>query len=77
MKIFIKNMVSHRCVNQVTIILTDMGISYISVGLGEVELAQKLSMIQELDFKYKLKQDGYDLIIDTKSQLSKRIFLFI
>ena len=73
MKIFIKNMVSHRCVNQGTIILTDMGISYISVGLGEVELAQKLSMIQELDFKYKLKQDGYDLIIDTKSQLSERI----
>ena len=73
MKIFIKNMVSHRCINQVTIILTDMGIAYISVGLGEVELAQKLSMIQELDFKYKLKQDGYDLIIDTKSQLSERI----
>ena len=66
-------MVSHRCINQVTIILTDMGIAYISVGLGEVELAQKLSMIQELDFKYKLKQDGYDLIIDTKSQLSERI----
>lgn len=73
MKIFIKNMVSHRCINQVTIILTDMGIAYISVGLGEIELAQKLSMIQELDFKYKLKQDGYDLIIDTKSQLSERI----
>ena len=73
MKIFIKNMVSHRCINQVTIIITDMGIAYISVGLGEVELAQKLSMIQELDFKYKLKQDGYDLIIDTKSQLSERI----
>ena len=73
MKIFIKNMVSHRCINQVTIILTDMGIAYVSVGLGEVELAQKLSMIQELDFKYKLKQDGYDLIIDTKSQLSERI----
>jgi hypothetical protein len=45
----------------------------ISVGLGEVELAHKLSMIQELDFKYKVKQDGYDLIIDSKSQLSERI----
>jgi AraC-like DNA-binding protein len=43
-----------------------MGIISISVGLGEVELAQKLSMIQELDFKYKLKQEGYDLIIDSE-----------
>jgi hypothetical protein len=65
MKIFIKNMVSHRCISQVSALLADMGIISISVGLGEVELAQKLSMIQELDFKYKLKQEGYDLIIDS------------
>ena len=52
-------MVSHRCISQVSALLTDMGIISISVGLGEVELVQKLSMIQELDFKYKLKQEGY------------------
>jgi AraC-like DNA-binding protein len=73
MTIFIKNMVSHHCVKRVSVILTDMGISPFSARLGEVELAQKLKTIQELELKYKLKQEGYGLLIDTKLQLCERI----
>ena len=66
-------MVSHHCVKRVSVILTDMGISPFSARLGEVELAQKLNIIQELELKYKLKQEGYALLIDTKLQLCERI----
>jgi AraC-like DNA-binding protein len=55
------------------VILTDMDIMAISVRLGQVELAQQLSMFQELELKSRLKQEGYDLIIGAKLQLSELI----
>jgi AraC-like DNA-binding protein len=77
MKKHIKNMVSNRCINQVSGILTDMGIPFLVIELGEVTFEQKLSMIQELDFQYKLKQVGLDLIVDAKMLLSEKIKLVI
>jgi YesN/AraC family two-component response regulator len=77
MKKHIKNMVSNRCINQVSGILTDMGIPFQVIELGEVTFEQNLSMIQELDFQYKLKQVGLDLISDSKMLLSERIKLVI
>ncbi|MEY4286262.1 MAG: hypothetical protein RL511_335 [Bacteroidota bacterium] len=70
-------MVSNRCINQVSGILTDMGIPFQVIELGEVTFEQNLSMIQELDFQYKLKQVGLDLISDSKMLLSERIKLVI
>ncbi len=70
-------MVSNRCINQVSGILTDMGIPFLVIELGEVTFEQKLSMIQELDFQYKLKQVGLDLIVDAKMLLSEKIKLVI
>lgn len=70
-------MVSNRCINQVSGILTDMGIPFQVIELGEVTFEQNLSMIQELDFQYKLKQAGLDLISDSKMLLSERIKLVI
>lgn len=77
MKKHIKNMVSSRCITQVSGILVDMGIPFESVELGEVQFKQDLSMIQELDFQYKLKQVGLDLIGDAKLLLSEKIKLVI
>lgn len=77
MKKHIKNMVSNRCITQVSGILVDMGIPFESVELGEVQFKQDLSMIQELDFQYKLKQVGLDLIGDAKLLLSEKIKLVI
>ena len=70
-------MVSNRCINQVSGILIDMGIPFEVIELGEVTFEQNLSMIQELDFQYKLKQVGLDLISDAKMLLSERIKLVI
>lgn len=70
-------MVSNRCITQVSGILVDMGIPFESVELGEVQFKQDLSMIQELDFQYKLKQVGLDLIGDAKLLLSEKIKLVI
>ena len=77
MKIHIKNMVSTRCVSQVIIILLDMGIPYLSVELGEIELYKELSLIQELDLKFKLKQEGLEFIDDNRTLLSERIKLIV
>lgn len=77
MKKYIKNMVSNRCINQVSGILVDMGIAFQTIELGEVHFEQKLTMIQELDFQYKLKQIGLDLISDSKKLLSERIKIVI
>jgi YesN/AraC family two-component response regulator len=77
MKKHIKNMVSNRCISEVSAILEDMGIPYQTIELGEVLFEQDLSMIQELDFQYKLKQAGLDLISDAKMLLSERIKLVI
>jgi AraC-like DNA-binding protein len=54
-----------------------MGIPFISVELGQVDLINQLSLIQELDFKYKLKQEGLELIEDNRNLLSERIKLII
>ena len=70
-------MVSNRCITQVSGILVDMGIPFESVELGEVQFKQDLSMIQELDFQYKLKQVGLDLIGAEKLLLSEKIKLVI
>ncbi len=77
MKLIIKNMFSARCVNYISVILKDMGISFVSVELGQVNLINKLSLNQKLDFKTKLKQEGFELIEDHQSILSERIKLII
>jgi hypothetical protein len=47
MKKHIKNMVSNRCINQVSGILVDMGIPFQKIELGSVLFEKRLSMIQE------------------------------
>jgi len=77
MKKHIKNMVSHGCINQVAGILVDMGIPIQTIELGEVHFEKKISLIQELDFQFKLQQLGFSLIRDPKTLLSERIKLVI
>jgi AraC-like DNA-binding protein len=70
-------MVSSRCVSSVTSILVDMGIPVNSIELGTIDLRNNLSLIQELDFKNKLKTLGFELIEDNKLILSEKIKLII
>ena len=77
MKKQIKNMVSNSCISQVVGILLDMGLPFQQIKLGEVSLEQKMSTIQELDFQFKLKQVGLDLIKEKKMLLSEKIKLIV
>jgi AraC-like DNA-binding protein len=77
MKKQIKNMVSNSCISQVIGILLDMGLPFQQIKLGEVSLEQKMSTIQELDFQFKLKQVGLDLITEKKMLLSEKIKLIV
>lgn len=70
-------MVSSRCVSSITSILVDMGIPVNSIELGTIDLRNNLSLIQELDFKNKLKILGFELIEDNKLILSEKIKLII
>jgi len=73
MKLHIKNMVSARCIELVTSIAKDMGLSYQKVDLGEISINQQLSLLQELEFKNKLQLSGLDLLNDNRLILSERI----
>lgn len=77
LKIHVKNMVSSRCVSSITSILVDMGIPVNSIELGTIDLQNNLSLIQELDFKNKIKSLGFELIEDNKLILSEKIKLII
>jgi len=72
-KLHIKNMVCDRCIMTVKGILQEMDIKFSSVDLGEVEVndvppPEKLS---ELDKR--LKQVGFELIMDEKTRLTEQI----
>lgn len=70
-------MLSTRCVNYISVILKDMGIPLVSVELGQVDLINELSLIQKLDFKNRIKQEGFELIEDRQSIIAERIKLII
>jgi AraC-like DNA-binding protein len=70
-------MVSSRCVSSITSILVDMGIPVVSIELGTIDLQNKLSLIQELEFNNKLKSIGFELIQDNKLILSEKIKLIV
>lgn len=70
-------MVSDRCIQQVSEVLKNMKISYLKIELGEVQFEQNLSLVQEHNFQYQLKQVGLDLITGAKKILSERIKLIV
>lgn len=73
MKIYIKNMVSQRCINLVKDELVKLGISVISIELGIVEITDALSDKQKVLLKNNLFLSGLELIEDKKVSLVERI----
>ncbi len=64
MKLFIKNMVSERCKTAVKVELRRMGLHFIMVDLGEVEVMENLSEEQREDLKTGLQKEGLELMDD-------------
>lgn len=70
--LFIKNMVCNRCIKVVKDELVKIGLSPISVELGEVHLAEAVSRDQLRRVNEILQEFGFALLDDKKGQLIER-----
>lgn len=73
MKIYIKNMVSLRCKLLVKEELKKIGIHYLCVDLGTIDLKENLSAHKRLILKENLKLSGLELLDDKKAILIEKI----
>jgi AraC-like DNA-binding protein len=73
MKLFIKNMVSNRCKMVVKEELSKLGLHFVVVELGEVNLMEELTLEQREQLKIALLKTGLELIGDKKSILIEQI----
>jgi len=73
LKLYIRNMVCIRCKMVVKDELTRLGLKYISVELGEVEIMEDISPHQLEQFRAALLRSGLELMDDKKSILIQKI----
>jgi len=73
MVLYIKYMVSLRCKMMVKEELTKLGIHYLAVDLGMVDLTQKITMGQRRQLEVNLAASGFELLDDKKSILINKI----
>ncbi len=73
MKLFIKNMVSLRCKLLVKEELTKLGIRYLSVDLGTIELDQDITLEQLEKLQKALIYSGLELMEDKNAILVEKI----
>ncbi|WP_439882740.1 helix-turn-helix domain-containing protein [Pontibacter sp. MBLB2868] len=73
MKLYIKYMVSLRCKLMVKEELNKLGLQYLLVDLGTVELLEDITSEQRIQFKTNLEKSGLELLDDKKSILIERI----
>jgi AraC-like DNA-binding protein len=73
LKLYIKNMVCIRCKIVVKDELTNLGLHYTTVELGEVDLVENISAEQRDQIKAALLRSGLELMDDKKSVLIQKI----
>ncbi|MBA4250592.1 MAG: AraC family transcriptional regulator [Chlorobiaceae bacterium] len=73
MKLYIKYMVSNRCKIMVREELKNLGLQYVTLDLGEVEVMEKISEEQKEQFKIALLKSGLELMDDKKAILIEKI----
>ena len=73
MKLHIKYMVSLRCKMMVKEELKKMGLHYVVVDLGMVEILEDITQNQREQLKYNLLQSGLELLDNKKSILIEKI----
>ncbi len=77
MKLFVKYMVSNRCKIVVKNILNEIGLHFILVDLGEVEVMENITSEQREVLKKALLEVGLELIEDKKSILIENVKILI
>lgn len=73
LKLHIKFMVSARCKLAVKEVLKNMGLHYLIVDLGEVDVMEKLTLDQREELKAALLSAGFELMDDKRAVLIERI----
>ena len=73
LKLFIKYMVSSRCKIAVKTQLRKLGLHFIVVDLGEVEIMEELSAEQREQLKLALFESGLELMDDKRALLIEKI----
>ena len=73
MKLYIKYMVSIRCKMMVKSELDKLGISYLNVDFGEVDILEAISPDQREQLKMALLKSGLELMDDKKAILIEKI----
>jgi len=73
MKLYIKNMVSNRCKMIVKSELKELGLHFIIVDLGEVEIMEKITSEQRILLNQNLEKSGLGLMDDKKKILIEKI----
>jgi AraC-like DNA-binding protein len=73
LKLYIKNMVCIRCKMVVKDELKKLGLKYIAVELGEVEIMEDISPVQRQQFRVALLKSGLELMDDKKAILIQKI----
>jgi len=73
MKLYIKYMVSVRCKMVVKEELKRMGLHFMLVDLGEIEIMEDISMAQREELKMALLRSGLELMDDKKMMLIEKI----
>lgn len=73
MKLYIKYMVSNRCKMAVKEDLKKLGLHFILVDLGEVEIMENISDEQRNNVKIALLKSGFELMDDKRAVLIEKI----
>jgi AraC-like DNA-binding protein len=73
LKVFIKYMVSNRCKMVVKEELKKLGLHFIVVDLGEVEIMETMSAAQQEQLKLALLTSGLELMDDKRAVLIERV----
>ncbi len=73
MKLYIKYMVSLRCKMMVKEELKNLGLKYVVVDLGMVEVLEDITEVQHNQLQINLKKSGLELLDDKKSILVEKI----
>ena len=72
LKLFVKNMVSTRCKMFVTAVLRNLGLQYVKVELGEIEILETITPVQLEQLRITLLNSGLELINDSRSILVEK-----
>lgn len=73
MKVFIKYMVSNRCKLAVKEALKELGLHFIVVDLGEVDIMEQITAEQREQLKLALLKSGLELMDDKRAVLIEKI----